>query len=249
MRNMNDASHLIHFTSFSTADKNFQNRDATGFDNLLGIIENGFKFNKRGTFTPVEPDGKLGIRLNIGMVCLTEVNRKEISENLNKFGKFGICMKRKWVKKYSGQSVLYSFKGSINNKLLNNLNSLISTTYNLFLETRDSRLNQISLSIADISNHFQAITEIIKHKYENEWRIIDDPQNEVLQKSLVQWQKIEPINNCEVYSSISFLPISNGDDADFFIVPKDYEDLFYNRVVNPSNNIKKIVLLEDLLNG
>lgn len=249
MRNMNEEFSLIHFTSFCTADKNFPNRDAVGFENLLGIIENGFKFNKRGTFTPVDPEGKFGIRLNIGMVCLTEVNRKEISGNINKLGKFGICMKRKWVKKYSGQPVLYSFDGSINNKLLNNLNSLISTTYNLFLETNDLRLNQISLSIADISNHFQAITEIIKHKYENEWRIIDDPQNEELQKSLVQWQKIEPVNNCDVYSTVSFLPISNGDDAEFFILPKAYEELFCSRVVNPNSNKSKIMLLEDLLNG
>jgi len=70
-----------------------------------------------------------------------------------------------------------------------------------------------------------------------------------LQKSLVQWQKIEPVNNCEVYSTVSFLPISNGDDADFIIVPKDYEELFCGRVVNPSSNKNKIVLLEDLLNG
>jgi hypothetical protein len=245
---MNEEFSLIHFSSFSTGYKNNSNSDEIGFNNLLGIIENGFRFNKGGTFTPIEPNGKPGIKLNIGMLCFTEVRLKEISGNINKFGKFGICMKRDWVKKYSGQPVLYTFEGSVNNKLLNDLNSLIPATNNLFLETNDFRLKQISLSIADISNHFQAITEIIKHKYENEWRIIDDPQNEVLQKSLVPWQKIEPVNNCEVYSTVFFLPISNGDDAEFFIMPKDYKELFCSRVVNPNNNKNKIVLLEDLLN-
>ncbi len=139
------------------------------------------------------------------------------------------------MEKYSGQPVLYSFDGSINNKLLNNLNSLISTTHNLFLETNDLRLKQISLSIADISNHFQAITEIIKHKYENEWRIIDDPQNEELQKSLVQWQKIESVNNCDVYSTVSFLPISNGDDAEFFILPKYLSENYIEQYLGTSH--------------
>jgi hypothetical protein len=110
---MNEEFSLIHFSSFSTGYKNNSNRDDIGLNNLLGIIENGFRFNKGGTFTPIEPNGKLGSKLNVGMVCLTDVRRKEISGNINKFGKFGLCMKRDWVKKYSGQPVLYSFTGLI----------------------------------------------------------------------------------------------------------------------------------------
>jgi hypothetical protein len=68
----------------------------------------------------------------------------------------------------------------------------------------------------------------------------------VLQKALIPWQKIEAINNCDVYSTVFFLPVSSGDDADFFIVPKEYKELFCNRVVNPNRNKNKIVLLEDL---
>ena len=39
------------------------------------------------------------------------------------------------------------------------------------------------------------------------------------------------------------------DDAEFFILPKAYEELFCSRVVNPNSNKSKIMLLEDLLNG
>ena len=92
---MNEKYYLIHFSSFFTGYKNKSNRDKVGFYNLLGIIENSFRFNKGGTFTPVEPNGKRGIKLNIGMVCLTDVRRGEISQNIKKFG---ICMKREWVK-------------------------------------------------------------------------------------------------------------------------------------------------------
>jgi hypothetical protein len=243
---MKEKYYLIHFSSFLTSYKDDSNRDEVGLNNLLGIIENGFRFNKGATFTPIQPNGKQGIKLNIGMICLTEVRLGEILYNAKKLGKFGICMKREWVNKYSGQPVLYSSKHSVNNKVLNSLNNLITQTNNIFLENNDYRLKNITSSIADISNHFQAITEIIKYKYENEWRIIDDPQNDELQKTLIPWQKIEIVNNCEIYSSVFFLPISNGDDAEFFIIPKKFKEAFCNKVINPDINKKKIMFFEEL---
>ena len=87
---------------------------------------------------------------------------------------------------------------------------------------------------------------MIKCKYENEWRIIDDPQNETLQKALIPWRKIETINNCEIISHVLYLPISDGDDAEFFIIPKDFKDAFCDKVVNPNINKKKIILFEEL---
>jgi hypothetical protein len=84
---------------------------------------------------------------------------------------------------------------------------------------------------------------------ENEWRIIDDPQNEVLRKVPIPLQKIEAINNCDIYSTVFAHSGSNGDYAEFFIMPKVYKELFCSRVVNPDNNKKKIILLEELLNG
>ena len=247
---MKEESNLIHFTAFCTKykkkSKDYEDRrNKIGFNHLLGIIENGFRFNRGATFTPRDPDGKLGIILHIGMICFAEVSKNYFFDNIDKFGKFGICMKKEWIQKFSGQPVLYTFPNSVNNKILYDLNNLIGTTHNLFLETNDIRTKQISLSIADISNHFQAITEIIDYKYENEWRIINDPQNEVLENAICPRQKIKFINNCEIYSSDLYLPISDGDDAEFYIIPSDYKDLFCSKVVNPDNNRKKIVTLEE----
>jgi len=244
---MNEEFNLIHFTSFFTSYKKETNRDINGFNNLLGIIENGFRFTGHSTFTPIESNDKSGISLRIGMICFTEVRHIDICRNLHKFGKFGICMKREWVKKFSGQPVLYSFDGSVNNKLLFRLQNLISTTQNLYQEIGDDRIEKISLSIADISNHLQAITEVIDHKQENEWRIIDDPQNEVLQKTIIPFQIIEHRKKSDIYSANFYLPISSGDDSVFYILPKDYIELFCNKVVNRISNEKKIVVLEELM--
>ncbi|HCS37988.1 MAG TPA: hypothetical protein DIW44_00175 [Anaerolineaceae bacterium] len=243
---MNEDMYLIHFTSFFTNYKKDQNRDDIGFNNLLGIIENGFRFNRQHTYTPTELNGRRGIKLDIGMICLTEANKYDIKKNRDKFGKFGICMKKEWVEKFSGQPVLYTLEGSINEIILNNLNQLITNSYNLFQESKDTRINQISLSIAGISNHFQAITELIKYKYENEWRIIDDPQNDVLQKSIIPWQITEEKNGCEITYCKNYLPISHGNDAEFYIIPKEYEELFSSKVVEPDYNINKIMYFEDL---
>ena len=130
---MIEDSYLLHFTSFFTTYKKFRDRDDVGFKNLIRIIKQGFRFNKRGTYTPRESKGKPSIKMDIGMLCFTEVDLKTIKGNIEKFGKFGICMKKEWVKKFSGQPVLYSFEESVNNKLLNNLSDLITKTHNIFL--------------------------------------------------------------------------------------------------------------------
>jgi hypothetical protein len=62
---MNEEYYLIHFSSFSTGYKNNSNRDDIGFNNLLGIMENGFRFSKGRTFTPMKPNGKLGPKLQL----------------------------------------------------------------------------------------------------------------------------------------------------------------------------------------
>ncbi len=257
---MADRYFLIHFTSFATPYKNFTEteRDKNGFNNLLNIIENGFRFFLHDTFTPIDTNYKSGIAQKIGMICFSEVRLSEISQNTDKFGKFGICMKREWIENYLGQPVLYSSKYTINNMLLNKLLELISETAKLISDTEnfsgknDKQLKQISLKIAGIFNHFQAMTEVIDHKYENEWRIIDDTQNEVLNKSLVPEaqlkteESLDKTRSIDLNFNIFYLPISFGDDAELFIIPKDYEEAFCNRVVNAENNKKKLIFFEDL---
>ncbi len=242
----NEDYYLIHFTSFKTAYKEDLNRDETGFNNLLGIIKNGFRFNKGATYTPRYSNGSSGIELHVGMICFTEVQKKTININNDKFGKFGICMKREWVEKYSGQPVLYTLNGSINNSLLLKLDDLIFKTNQIYQETNDKRIEEVSSSLANISIHFQAFTEVRKYKDENEWRIIDDPQNTVLENALKPLQNVKNEGQFDIIYSELFLPINNGDDGEFFIIPKEYKDLFCEKVINSKHNIQKILFFEDL---
>lgn len=192
---MANEEYLIHFTSFDTNYKKFEDRDGSGLTNLLGIIENGFKFNARKTYIPRPLDHTPGTELRMDMICFAEISSKDIVENKDKFGKFGICMKRSWVEKYSGQPVLYTFSSSFNNQILNRLNDLISKTYRVYLDTKDDRIHQVSLEIADLSNLLQALMEPMNHRSEKERRIINYPNNEILNRDLVTWHKEEEINN------------------------------------------------------
>lgn len=243
----NEEEYLIHFTSYMTGYKKFSDRDDTGFKNLLGIVENGFEFNARKTYVPQSRDQKHGIELRLEMICFAEITLREIFENKEKFGNFGICMKKKWVEKYFGQPVIYAFSSSFNNNILVRLNELIYITYNLYLENKDKRINQISLEIADLSNLLQGLMEPINHKSEKERRIINYPNNEILKNDIEVWHKEKIINNFIVEQQKFFLPISQGKEAEFFIIPKGYQELFCDKVVNSDDNRRKILFVEDIL--
>jgi hypothetical protein len=238
--------YLIHFTSFKTGYKKFYDRENEGFANLLSIIENGFKFSSGKTYTSKQPDKSLGIQMRVGMICFAEIRLKDIADNKGKFGNFGICMKKEWVEKYSGQPVLYSFASSVNNKIMVRMGDLVDETYQLYLELKDERIKKITTEIAGISNLFQAVTEIIKYKCEKERRIIDDPNNELLEKDIQYLPIMETKENTEIYYSLKYLPISKGGDAKFFIIPKKFKELFCDGVINCEDNKEKIRFIEDI---
>ncbi len=246
---MIDEEYLIHFTSMKTDNKKYKNdddRDEKGFDYLLGIIKNGFMFASNPTYTPKKKNNKTGTELRIEMVCFAELSLSDIVKEKDRFGNFGICMKREWMETYSGQPVLYSSPSSVNNSILLLMDDLIYTSYRVFQGIKDDRINQLSLDMAYLSILFQGITEPISHKKEKEVRIIYNPRNKVLDKDVFSKPKQEEVNSAIVYSSSPFLPISSGDDAEYFIIPKRYRAKFCDRVINRKSNEKKIRFIEDI---
>ena len=171
----------------------------------------------------------------------------DIIENNDKYGNFGICIKNSWIKKYLGQPVLYSALSTYNNQILIQMDDLISKTHDLYLNTKDDGIDQVSLEIADLVMLLQALMEPMNHKPEKEIRVINYPKNKNINRDLVTWCEETITTNNIAYSPIHFLPISEGEDAEFFIMPKRYQEIFYDRVVNPDRNGQKLRFIEDIL--
>jgi hypothetical protein len=244
--------YLVHFTSFKPEGKEIDEleRDSAGFNKLLLIIKNGFMFHGNKTYTPRETDDKSVMELTVGMICFTTLfSLNEIRDRKEKFGNFGICMKRDWINKYSGQPVSYAYEISVTNKILCGLNNLAKETRDLSEVLENEPLKNISNKIAYLSTLLQATTEPIEHTIERETRIIDDPHNERIENGInagAIWET-KDIGSCEATYAKLCLSISNGDDAEFFIMPKKYKEDFCNKVINGENNSKKIRFIEDIL--
>lgn len=235
----------IHFTSFSTNYRDPSDRDQKGLENLLGIIKNGFKFSSRRTY--ITHQNGISTELWIQMICFAELSALEVKNNQEKFGRFGICMKKAWLNKYFAQPVLYTMESSYNNNILNRLNSLITDLLELSKEFEVKKINELSLQIADLSMLFQALTEPMNHYSENELRIINYPNNPELQNDLNYHQEIKDDKNGVLYYSVPYLPFSIIEDIDFVLIPESFYSEFLKGVHDSQKLKSKIRFFEKFI--
>lgn len=222
---MDPNHYFVHFTSFNNKT------DEESLNNLLSILQKGFLFSENEVAPTLDENGEIFNLMNIEMVCFADITREYYLQHKAQYGQFGICIDKNFIRKKGGQPVIYSDqynKDSINNKILKNLRDVTN-----YFATNNFDRDKNILKIMSSYYLFQAMTQPLETKEENEWRVIDIETFDLFEKN-------EPKKSNQKY-----LTINDDSSVCFLIIPTKFKDELIKKVENPDKYENKTIFSEN----
>ncbi|MDP8218933.1 MAG: abortive infection system antitoxin AbiGi family protein [Candidatus Theseobacter exili] len=199
-------------------------------DGLFSILQKTFKVS----YAREKIEGKSSVReFGVPMISFCDLKLSEHKVHMNKYGKYGIGLKKEWANRQGLNPVLYVNKHS---EFADNFNAALNGIYRHMNKLRDGEhfrgLSEDYMKIFDTYRYIKNYEGLLKRngKKINNFRFADERE----------WRYVPPINHPDVQP---FVPISN-------IKTKKQKDVYNQKIDGirlsfQPNDIKYLIIDND----